>query len=153
MIFEAEGMRVIQPLDPYQGPRFTEPVDDRDEPGMLDHLYTLIVGKREDYINPTAGVSISWRSIQSSETGSKATWDAWQQGRYELNTRRCEMISRLNWIGTEISDYHKYYGIESVDILLNRVDREMREDQKIPFLDITLMETPARWWRTHRSAL
>ena len=36
MIFEVEGMRVIQPLDPYQGPRFTEPIDDMDEPGMLD---------------------------------------------------------------------------------------------------------------------
>lgn len=36
MIFEVEGMWVIQPLDPYQGPIFTKPVDDRDETGMLD---------------------------------------------------------------------------------------------------------------------
>ena len=59
MIFEAKGLRVIQPLDPYQGPRFTEPIDDREELGMLDQLYILIVEKREDYINPTTGGSLS----------------------------------------------------------------------------------------------
>jgi len=84
MIFEAEGPRVIQLLDPYQGPRFTEPTDDKDEPGMLDQLYTLTAGKREDYINPRVKGSVSWRSIQSSEAGSKAAWDAWQQEGYEI---------------------------------------------------------------------
>lgn len=87
MIFEADGIRVIQPLDPYQGPRFTEPTDDRDEPGALDQLYTLTAGKREDYINPMGGGSVIWRSIQSLETSSEVAWDAWQQGGYELTTR------------------------------------------------------------------
>lgn len=59
MIFEADGLMVIQTLDPYQGPRFTEPTDDRDEPGVLDQLYTLTTREREDYINPTARESIS----------------------------------------------------------------------------------------------
>lgn len=36
MVFEAEGLRVIQPLHPYRGPRFTEPTDDREEPAVLD---------------------------------------------------------------------------------------------------------------------
>ena len=76
MIFEAEGMRVIQPLEPYQGPRFSEPVDDMDEPGMLDHLDMLTIGEREDYINPSAGGSVIWRSIQSLEIGLEAAWDA-----------------------------------------------------------------------------
>lgn len=85
MIFEA-GLRVIQLLDPYQGPMFTEPMNVREEPWMLDQLYTLMTGKREDYINPTAGGSVSWRSVQSSKVGSKAAWDAWQQGGYKLTT-------------------------------------------------------------------
>lgn len=104
MIFEAEGKRVIQPLDPYQGPRFTEPVDDRDEPGVLDQLYTLTVGKREDYINPTTGRFVSWKSIQSLETGSEVVWNASQQGGYELNTRRSSTIGWINLIGAEVSD-------------------------------------------------
>jgi len=63
------------------------------------------------------------------------------------------MITRENWIGIEISDYPKYYGLEPVGTFLNKVYVEMTEDQKIPFLDITLMETPTRWWKRHRSAL
>lgn len=63
MIFELEGVRVIQPLNLYQGPRFTEPVDNKEDPGMLDQLYRLTTGKREDYINPTTEGSVSWRSI------------------------------------------------------------------------------------------
>lgn len=77
MIFKEEGMWVIQPLDPYQGPRFTKPMDDRDKPRMLEQFYGLTVGKREDYINPTVGGSVSWRSIQSSKVILGAMWDAW----------------------------------------------------------------------------
>lgn len=36
MNFEVEGVRVIQPLDPYQGPRFTKPTNDREELELLD---------------------------------------------------------------------------------------------------------------------
>lgn len=69
---------MIHPLDPYQGPRFTKPMNDRMELGMLDQWYTLMTGKREYYINPTVEGSVSWRSIQSSKVGSEAAWDAWQ---------------------------------------------------------------------------
>lgn len=63
MIFEACRLRVIQPSNPYQGPRFIEPADDKDERGGLDKIYTLTVGKREDYINITTEGSVSWKSI------------------------------------------------------------------------------------------
>jgi len=59
MIFEENGLRVIQPLNPYQGPRFTELADDKDQPSVLYQLYMLIARKREDYINPTAEGSVS----------------------------------------------------------------------------------------------
>ena len=47
-ILEVDRLRVIQPLDPYLGPRFTELVDDKDESGGLDQLYTVTAGKREE---------------------------------------------------------------------------------------------------------
>ena len=59
------------------------------------------------------------------------------------------MISQVNWIRTEISDYPKYYVVEPVEIFLNKVDSEIREDKKTPFLDIALIETPTRWWRIY----
>ena len=40
--------------------------------------------KREDYINPIAGGSVRWRSVQSSDLGSEIAWDDWQWGGYEI---------------------------------------------------------------------
>ena len=71
---------MIQPLEPYQGSKFIEPTNDKEEPKMLDQiyrltidrLYRLTIGKREDYINPTIKGFVSWRSINSSYIGPKA---------------------------------------------------------------------------------
>ena len=62
--FKVDGIRFIQPLDSYQGPWFTNPIDDEEEPNILDQLYQITAGNREDYINPTTDGSISWRSVQ-----------------------------------------------------------------------------------------
>ena len=35
----------------------------------------MIVGKREYYINPIAGGTVSWRSVQSSDLGSEIAWE------------------------------------------------------------------------------
>jgi hypothetical protein len=36
MTFESDGMKVTQPLDPYQGPRYIEPTDDNMEEDVID---------------------------------------------------------------------------------------------------------------------
>lgn len=95
MIFEVDGFRVIQSLDPYQGPRFTEPIDDVEGPNFLDQLYALTAGKREDYINPTMTGSISWRSVQSKKVGSDVAMEDWQQGDHEIHSRHCTTIRCL----------------------------------------------------------
>ena len=51
MTFEGKGLRVIVPLDPSQGERYTEPVGDEDR-DILDHIYN-ITAKEEDSVNPT----------------------------------------------------------------------------------------------------
>ena len=63
MIFEDGEVQVTHPLDPYQGPRYTEIVDNWEDAQMLDNLYQMILGKWEDYINPTATDSVSWHSV------------------------------------------------------------------------------------------
>jgi hypothetical protein len=45
MTFESDGMKVTQPLDRYQGPQYTEPVDDNMEPNVLDQLYNMTIRK------------------------------------------------------------------------------------------------------------
>jgi len=53
MNFPVDGVKVIQPLDPYQGPRYTDSLDDNIEQNVLDQLCTMTIGKQSDYINPT----------------------------------------------------------------------------------------------------
>jgi hypothetical protein len=38
MTFESDGMKVTQPLDPYQGPRYTESIDDNMEACIIDSV-------------------------------------------------------------------------------------------------------------------
>jgi hypothetical protein len=87
MMFEADGIKVVQPLDPCLGPRYIEPVDHNMESDALDQLYTITTGMRPDYINPTADGSVSWRSIQSADEDSEVAFDSWKQGSYERFSR------------------------------------------------------------------
>jgi hypothetical protein len=104
MTFEAEGIKVVQPLDPYVGPRYTEPTNNNMEGEDLDQLYTITAGTRNDYINPTADGSVSWRSIQSTDEDSELAFDSWQQGSYEIFSRRCATVRMTRWIGTRLGD-------------------------------------------------
>lgn len=64
MTFEVDEVIVIQPLNPYQAPRFRKHVDDVEKPNILDQLHQLTAGKREDYINSTIYGSLNWGSVQ-----------------------------------------------------------------------------------------
>ena len=50
MVFESEGTRVIVPLDPVEGERYTKSVCEEEE---VDHTYKL-TARDEDWVNPTA---------------------------------------------------------------------------------------------------
>jgi hypothetical protein len=41
MTFEVGRIKVVQPLDPYVGPRYTEPMDNNIEEEDLDQLYNV----------------------------------------------------------------------------------------------------------------
>ena len=49
MVFESKGTRVIVPLDPAEGARYTELAHEEEE---LDHIYKLTT-QDEDQVNPT----------------------------------------------------------------------------------------------------
>ena len=51
MTFEGNGLRVIIPLDPSQGERYTEPLRDEEEQDNLDHIYN-ITATDADYVEP-----------------------------------------------------------------------------------------------------
>jgi hypothetical protein len=54
MTFQKDVLRVVSPLDPYEGPRYTEPIREEDHTFELENIYKL-TARQQDYINPTAG--------------------------------------------------------------------------------------------------
>jgi len=53
MIFEKKSLRVIVPLDPAEGSRYTEPVHDYERDDDLDYIYN-ITAQDQDWVNSTA---------------------------------------------------------------------------------------------------
>jgi hypothetical protein len=76
MTFEAEGIKVVQPLDPYVGLRYKKPIENNLQGEYLDQLYIVMARKRNDYINPTVDGSVSWQSIQSIEEDPELDFDS-----------------------------------------------------------------------------
>jgi hypothetical protein len=58
MVFEGDGLRVITPLDPNEGPRYIEPIREEDCAYMLENICKLTT-RQQDYINPTADGKLS----------------------------------------------------------------------------------------------
>jgi hypothetical protein len=99
MTFEADGIKVVQPLDPYVGTRYTKTTDNNMEGEDLDQLFTVTIGTKDDYINPIADGSISWRSIHSVDEDSELAFDNWKQGSYERFSRIYDnyQSSQMGW--------------------------------------------------------
>ena len=64
MTFEDKNIQVITPLDPFQGPRYIEPIRVEEEVRNMESLYQM-TANQSDYINPTIEGNISWRCDSS----------------------------------------------------------------------------------------
>jgi hypothetical protein len=149
--FEVEGIKLVQPSDPYVGPRYTEPTDNNMEGENLDQLYIVTVGMREYYINPIVDESVSWRSIQSVDEDSELAFDSWKQGSYETFSRRCAIVRETRWVGTEVREHPIYDGTLEIDCFMVNMEENIVEDQRITVLDLALQDTPAKWWTNHKA--
>ena len=58
MTYEDVQIRVIAPLDPFQGPRYIEPIRAEEEARNIDSLYQMTTNQ-SDYINPIVEGNIS----------------------------------------------------------------------------------------------
>jgi hypothetical protein len=153
MTIDTYGIKVVQPLAPCLGPRYIEPTNHNMESETLDQLYTITAGMRPNYINHTIVGSVSWRSIQSVDEDLKATFYNWQQGSYERFSRRCATFIEIIWIGTEVREPPTYGGTSEVHNFLASMEENITTEQRIFFLDLTLQDTAARWWATHKSLI
>ena len=149
--FEADGIKVVQPLDLYVFPHSTKPTDKNMEGEDLDQLYIVTAGIREDYINHIIDGSVSWRSIQSVDEDSELAFDSWKQGSYERYSRRCTTVRETRWVGTKVKEHPTYDGTSGLDIFLLNMEENVVEDQRISVLYLSLQDTPARWWANHKA--
>ena len=83
MSFEGNGIRVIGPLDPALGPRYTELVTVEEEACNIDVVYKMTV-VQADYVNPTADGILSWHCESSFISYSEEGLENWQQCLYEV---------------------------------------------------------------------
>jgi hypothetical protein len=111
------------------------------------------MGKRNDYINPTDDGSVRWRSIQLADEDSELAFDIWQQGSHEIFSRRCATVRMTRWVGTKVREHPIYDGTSDIDIFLQNMEENVREDQRISVLDVAFQNIPARWWATHKVVL
>jgi hypothetical protein len=93
MSFETDTLRMVTPLDPYEGDIYNEPVDEDAWSSTIENIYK-ITGYREDYINPTTDGELSWRSVKSYDTDSEDAMERWKNKLYEVSTHRCVRITK-----------------------------------------------------------
>jgi hypothetical protein len=118
MTFEGDGLRVIAPLDPYEGCIYTKPIIEEDRAYDLENIYKLIVGQH-DYIHPTIDGNLSWRSESACSSDSKEALENWQNIMYEVSTRRCARLTKaVHWIDTEVSNLPKFDGLNNLDTFI-----------------------------------
>ena len=76
MNFEDKQIRVIAPLDPFQGPRYIEPIRAEEEVHNMERFYQM-TANQSDYINPTTEGNISWRCDRSCASDSDVGLENW----------------------------------------------------------------------------
>ena len=74
MVFENNGTRVIVPLDPAEGKRYTESVHGEED---VDHIYNLIAWD-EDWINPMEDGILCWEKDIECFSDSNGEIENWK---------------------------------------------------------------------------
>lgn len=90
--FEKKSLQVVVPLDPAEGPCYTEPVCNYEESDYdLNQAYNITV-RDQDWINPTADGQIAWDRESSCTSDLDEEFEHWQNRSHELSMLRCNMM-------------------------------------------------------------
>jgi len=94
MSFERKSLRILVPLDPTEGSRYTELVRDYEESDAdLDMIYKKIV-QDQDWVNPIADGRISWDFESSCTSESDKELEHSQNRLHEVSTLRYNMMTK-----------------------------------------------------------
>jgi hypothetical protein len=146
MTFEKDGLRVITPLDPYEGQRYTKTIREEDYGYALENIYKLTT-IQHDYIKPTTDGNLSWRSDNACSSDSEEALENWQNQMYKVSTRRCARFTR---IGTTVSNLPTFDGLNPLEAFLLDFEANLPTQHRLLAMDEALKATPTRWWGTHK---
>ena len=114
MTFEGHNIRIIVPLDPSKGPRYTKPIQQEEELQEADDIYNMTTTK-DGYIDPTADGTLSWCYAYSYTSDSYKGMENWQNWMHEVSGRQCAQLTKsLRWIGSEVSQIPSFSGLSPV---------------------------------------
>jgi hypothetical protein len=85
---------VITPLDPNEGNRYNENVNEDAQSSIIENIYQ-ITRHKEYYINPLADGELSWRSVKSYDVNSKDAMEIRKNKLNEVSTRICAQITTM----------------------------------------------------------
>ena len=149
MTFEGKGLRVIIPLDPSQGERYTEPLRDEDQ-DVLEHIYN-ITAKEEDYVDPSAEGIIDWQCNSSCMTDSDDGLENWQNLLYELHGHRCARLTKsLRWLTSQTSALPIFDSSTNTEEFSAPFLEQIPDSQPCETMDSASRATAARWWDHHK---
>ena len=118
MTFEGHNIRVIAPLDPLMGPRYTKPIWAEEEAKEIDDFYKMTTTK-DDYINPTADGTLSWCYASSCTSKLEASLENWKNRMHEISGRwSVHLTKSLWWIGTEVCEVPIFDGLFDIQEFL-----------------------------------
>lgn len=138
---------MVVPLDPAEGPRYTESVCDYEESDDdFDHIYKIKAWDQHG-INPTTDGQIAWDQECSGISDSDEQLEHWYNRLYEVSVLRYNMMTKsLNCVSSEVRNLPYYDGLTNIDNILDVFEWEVPEDHLFETLDLALHTMPARWW-------
>ena len=136
--FERHNIRIIVPLDPSMGPRYTKPIRAEEEMKEVDDLYKMTTAQ-EAYINPTADGTLSQSYASSWTSDSDEDMENLQTQMHDISGRRCAHLTKsLRWIGSEVSQIPIFSGFFHIKQFLTKYEVQVSSSQRLQALDVAL---------------
>ena len=96
--FKDNEMRLVSPIDPLEGQRYVEPINNEGPYDYLDQIYN-VTALQEDYINSTANGNLIWKSASSCTSTSGEALENWQNIIHKVSMRICMRVTRyVQWV-------------------------------------------------------
>ena len=146
MVFEGKEFRVILPLDPSQGERYTEPLRHEDQ-ADTEPISTITV-QEEGYADPPAA---GWESGSSCMTDSEDELESWQHrlSEHHRGSNVCPTKS-LRWVDSQPRTIPVYDGSTNPEPFIVQFSDQIPDLQKMEALESAFRATAVRWWMSHK---